>query len=881
MSAMIAQISCPPAAGVTPIISPALLFASEEERALGWSAFPEPQYVPRAFARAASILQAAPMLMASSRLACVRMRLQARIREAPLQESWAATFTRAATKALGSLAAASRPCSIAELDVHHVIPLAAAQSLERSLGPIDAAVLHAALHELCETEGADGLRVSVGLIMRGAGECDARKRFVLATLLARLPRTGGRVHGSRGRSMEAASGGGGEQWLAETAAVLARVSAGYTGLLSSALGMAASVAFGAAASSGAAPPAPAVTPESPQERVLRARVRLLLACEGVVEELKNDAIAAVFLEPTKAYFRAVGDATMEGDVDVHGANVYLSLLAACLGVRASRPPYTADRCVGVADVLAAGLVASASANAAAPRAGGGRALPATVEALPSLWSPSNGGGAWEAVSVPLAPPRRLGSREVRLGVRARQRASVFTWWTPEADAGSPAAQAVRAAEAPPGSLSPQESAHTATLAAYLEAFAAHFAGERFLRRLINRCTTGDDGLLADAQTLFADLCRLTASESGEGGGSAGGGGSSGGTASPEGGELPLHRRSALAAAYPTLRRVSWSPRQLARMQAADGDVRYWLWDLEGEGEGASEGCAALDCEAALLFFAAVGATKAPQQQQQQQMEQPGGLGAQDPTRVDAGSGAQGGAAPAPLPEWACRACTYVNPARARECEMCETSAAPGAAAAAGSGREAGELLPLELLARVTAAGDIRGGGTGREFVENLPAPFPGRTPWCKWMHPRVTSSWVHYDLRQPLAVRGYGLCAANDAPARDPQSWALMGLPELGGAWRTLHAVGPQPIAAGVGAGAGAGAGMLAIMEAIARGETPPPPSRDAAPFIFTQRWQWAWWELPASAERFTALRLQIHAVRQPGDGVQLAHWHVRVGVCA
>ena len=67
----------------------------------------------------------------------------------------------------------------------------------------------------------------------------------------------------------------------------------------------------------------------------------------------------------------------------------------------------------------------------------------------------------------------------------------------------------------------------------------------------------------------------------------------------------------------------------------------------------------------------------------------------------------------------------------------------------------------------------------------------------------------------------------------------------------------------------------------------PQAPPHVPARHYFGQRYEWMWFDLlPAAGAatggdprptRYTALRLDVHAVRAPGDGAQLAKWHVRV----
>ena len=69
-----------------------------------------------------------------------------------------------------------------------------------------------------------------------------------------------------------------------------------------------------------------------------------------IDDIKDKALRATFLEPTKMYFRAVNDDIMEGDVDIHGSNTYLAILLATLGVKLSRTPVLNDEAKGVAQI---------------------------------------------------------------------------------------------------------------------------------------------------------------------------------------------------------------------------------------------------------------------------------------------------------------------------------------------------------------------------------------------------------------------------------------------------------------------------------------------------------------------------------------------------
>jgi hypothetical protein len=161
---------------------------------------------------------------------------------------------------------------------------------------------------------------------------------------------------------------------------------------------------------------------------------------------------------------------------------------------------------------------------------------------------------------------------------------------------------------------------------------------------------------------------------------------------------------------------------------------------------------------------------------------------------------------------------FVAPARA----------IPAASAAAAAGR--GAAIAIRKL---TAAGDINGGGTGREHLRNL--LLDGTEPWNKWLHPHASSSWVQAELESPAVLARYALCSANDCPERDPARWRLLGRRAADGVWGELHAVPSCP---------------------------------------FVGRWQWVSFDC-VPGPTCDAVRLEIAAVRSPGQGVQLGHWRL------
>lgn len=157
--------------------------------------------------------------------------------------------------------------------------------------------------------------------------------------------------------------------------------------------------------------------------------------------------------------------------------------------------------------------------------------------------------------------------------------------------------------------------------------------------------------------------------------------------------------------------------------------------------------------------------------------------------------------------------------------------------------EAGLPHPPEGFARVPpaslqlrASGDCRGGGTGREFLENLHGD--STEPWDKWYDQLcrgagfVEASCLPGETMQPCA---YAVCSANDCPERDPATWELQGKTTREGEWVTLHRVTAIP---------------------------------------FTQRWQWRWFGFDAP-EPLVSVRLRITSLRRDDSGCQLGHFHL------
>ena len=136
-----------------------------------------------------------------------------------------------------------------------------------------------------------------------------------------------------------------------------------------------------------------------------------------------------------------------------------------------------------------------------------------------------------------------------------------------------------------------------------------------------------------------------------------------------------------------------------------------------------------------------------------------------------------------------------------------------------------------------AAGCVNGGGTGREFIQNL--NNSSTASWDKWYHcGSISSSWVEATFRGgPQVLVAYAMCSANDVPARDPVRWTLEGLVCETQRWELLH------------------------------------DSSAVAAANFTNRWQWLSFTI-AAPRAVSKVRLNISQVRQVQDGIQLGHMH-------
>jgi hypothetical protein len=212
--------------------------------------------------------------------------------------------------------------------------------------------MHIAMREFIETEDAMGLQLIIGLLMRGARECDARKRWVFSTLIRRVGSGKGEIGQGPACSVDD---------------VTARAVLSEQKTPESFFGFMKSVLF---PTEPAPPPvlvpktpvrADSLTPESkpiepsPAMTLASAKERLYEKLEEMIDDIKERAFKTVFLEPTACYFHAIHDGINEGDVDVHGSNTYAAVLLASLGIRLARWTFMHDEAKGIANFLDSGI----------------------------------------------------------------------------------------------------------------------------------------------------------------------------------------------------------------------------------------------------------------------------------------------------------------------------------------------------------------------------------------------------------------------------------------------------------------------------------------------------------------------------------------------
>lgn len=257
-----------------------------------------PINVPPEYRHALQSICIHPSLMAATRTQAQLHVLQDAVTARPFAgDTFSTTLELAIGVAFGIPPPESRRCHVNVPGVASGCAFAAGLTFESALG-WEKPYAHAALRAVMEHEDATGLQVVLGLFLRAAKECTARKKAVFSLLVQRA---------------------------------------------------ASAVSTTAAAGDVAWPPGGISGDVLAEAQGLRHR---LLA---ELDAIKALAFQASFIEPTRLYYRTVWDSRAEGDVEVHGSNTYITLLQACLGVAVPQLPFVLDEVKGVADFRAAGV----------------------------------------------------------------------------------------------------------------------------------------------------------------------------------------------------------------------------------------------------------------------------------------------------------------------------------------------------------------------------------------------------------------------------------------------------------------------------------------------------------------------------------------------
>ena len=177
-----------------------------------------------------------------------------------------------------------------------------------------------------------------------------------------------------------------------------------------------------------------------------------------IDSIKDKAFKSTFLEPTKMYYNMVGDSTMEGDVDVHGATIYLSLLASSLGIALNRDPFMHEAgAKGIAQFVDASL--------------GTKGL--------DCWSHENLGKSWEAIPSCRETVSNMSSSG---WLPVTRNAFYFAG----ANSRLPAVAMGRNAAEPDGTLKSARARES--FAVYLEQFCSYFSSSFILQRMFTHLT---------------------------------------------------------------------------------------------------------------------------------------------------------------------------------------------------------------------------------------------------------------------------------------------------------------------------------------------------------------------------------------------------------
>lgn len=225
---------------------------------------------------------------------------------------------------------------------------------------------------------------------------------------------------------------------------------------------------------------PQFSPKS-ASKVDRHRLVVWDVISQLVDDTKDLAFKTTFLEPTKMCFRRHEEFAREDQVEVHGANAYLAVLASTIGVQLNRRPHLSDFVVGCVDFLKA------------------------FDETPAAWKPEHFGLDWESRRElrdsaqtqrqlePDGTPTQVGFFEFFGLIGSIFGFSGFIF------SGATVQEVANAAVDPDGDKELKEH-----MAKYLEAFTYWFSEDFLMPRMINRLT-GEGGCLEALQGVMEDL----------------------------------------------------------------------------------------------------------------------------------------------------------------------------------------------------------------------------------------------------------------------------------------------------------------------------------------------------------------------------------------
>ena len=217
--------------------------------------------------------------------------------------------------------------------------------------------------------------------------------------------------------------------------------------------------------------------------VCAAAARLRGAVSRAVDDLKMAALRSAFAEPMKLYFRSIGNAIMEGDVDVHGTNAFAALLRATVGIALPSLSLFEDSVKGIADFRSDALGDEWRA------------------ALAAFAKDEVFGMPWTAVVTDAArastPAIRRGWGGIRINGRASMNVDLF-------GIGAESAEELGTAAV---DSSPLAARVRFRVAPYIAAFTSHLSNVRALERICLELFR-DNARAADAQLVLDALPRV-------------------------------------------------------------------------------------------------------------------------------------------------------------------------------------------------------------------------------------------------------------------------------------------------------------------------------------------------------------------------------------